>query len=69
MAMVTVQDGDSKQEFALTREQFRTNKLIYFPRSHQLDVTVEAFSESGDVFKEAIVVAIAESWASAPPGA
>jgi hypothetical protein len=60
-AVVTVQDGDSKQEFALTEERFRTNKLIYFPRSSQIDVSVEVFSKSGDVVREAMVVAIGES--------
>ena len=61
MAVVSVQDGSSKQEFALTQEQFRTNKLVYFPQSRQLDVVVEAFLKSGGMVKEAIVVAVGET--------
>ena len=61
MAVVTVRDGNSKQEFALTREQFKLNKLVYFPESRQLEVTVETFLKSGEMVREAVIVAIGEN--------
>jgi protein TonB len=61
IAVVTVQDGDLKQEIPLTQERFKMNKVVYVPQSTQFDVTVEVFSKVGEVIREAIVVATGET--------
>jgi TonB family protein len=53
IGVLTIKDGDWQVELPLTKVQLQMNKLIYPPKTDQLEVTLEVFSSTGKSTKEA----------------
>ena len=53
IGVLTIKDGDWQVELPLTKVQLQMNKLIYPPKTDQLEITLEVFSSTGKSTKEA----------------
>jgi TonB family protein len=55
IGVLTIKDGDWQAEIPLTKVQLQMNKLIYPPKSDQLEITFEVFSSAGKSTREAMM--------------
>jgi hypothetical protein len=68
VGVLTIKDGDWQVELPLTKVQLQMNKLIYPPKTDQLEVTFEVFSAAGKSTREAAMFVRQPSvrWRSVP---
>jgi hypothetical protein len=68
IGVLTIKDGDWQAELPLTKVQLQMNKLIYPPKTDQLEVTLEVFSSTGKSTREAAMFVRQPSvrWRSVP---
>lgn len=56
VAVLSIKDNDSKKEIPLTRNQLRTNELVYAATGDSIEISLEVFAESGKPTLESILL-------------
>jgi hypothetical protein len=69
IAMLAIKDGQTQRELPLTRAQLEIGKLLYTPKTDQLEITIEVYRATGKPTRESIMVAVTRTRTpgSAPP--